>query len=681
MSEELHESPDAQTAHPLDPLSEAEVTTAREVLEAEKTLGDAIRYVKVVLDEPTKTELDEYDTHGLEPPRRAFIRLRDIDEKATYEAEVAVDRRELLSYSHVENVQPSITLTEFELCEETVKSHPGWQEAVRKRGVENLELAMVDPWSVGHQLVPDDVDTDRRLAHGMTFIRVGEKKDNGYARPLDNIHTWVDLDEMEVVKFLDRGVKEPDVINNLEDAKYLEKDRELREDLTPYNVDQPAGPSWEIEGRKVTWQNWEFRVGWTHREGLVLHDLGYEDDGTVRSVINRASCAEMAVPYGDRDPNHNWKNAFDVGEYNIGRLANSLTEGCDCLGYMHYFDGIINDTDGEPLVIPNAICLHEEDYGTLWKHTDWRTEETAVRRNRRLTVSFVATVGNYDYEFNWYLYQDGSIEGQVRLTGIDSAGLTAAGDDESGFSEMLAPQIKGMVHQHFFNFRLDMEIDGTENELYRVQNQVVPTGPDGVKNDWPGQPDDLNPAGQAFYAERTQLATEDEAKESIKPRKGRYWQVENPNKTNKVDRPVGYRLLPGENVDACAQPGSSVHERSTFIDNHLWATPYREDERFPAGDYINQSAGGEGLPEWTDADRSLDNEDLVLWYTLGVNHVTRPEDWPILPVHISSFKLEPVNFFDENPAMDVPPEHQIKDISARREAKYEDPEEVAKGDD
>lgn len=258
MSEELHESPDAQTAHPLDPLSEAEVTTAREVLEAEKTLGDAIRYVKVVLDEPTKTELDEYDTHGLEPPRRAFIRLRDIDEKATYEAEVAVDRRELLSYSHVENVQPSITLTEFELCEETVKSHPGWQEAVRKRGVENLELAMVDPWSVGHQLVPDDVDTDRRLAHGMTFIRVGEKKDNGYARPLDNIHTWVDLDEMEVVKFLDRGVKEPDVINNLEDAKYLEKDRELREDLTPYNVDQPAGPSWEIEGRKVTWQNWVF---------------------------------------------------------------------------------------------------------------------------------------------------------------------------------------------------------------------------------------------------------------------------------------------------------------------------------------------------------------------------------------------------------------------------------------
>lgn len=680
MSKEIQESEQDSHTHPLDPLTESEVTTAKEILEQEVTVKDSTRYAKIVLDEPTKDEMVAFEEDGTDPERRAFIRLRDIEEKATYEADVAINAASVLTYDHVEEVQPSITLTEFELCEETVKADDEWRAAVKKRGVEDLDLAMVDPWSVGHHLVPDDIDRDRRLAHGMTFIRRGEKQDNGYARPLDNIHVWVDLDEMEVVKFLDRGVKESDVISNLEDAKYLEKDRDLRTDLKPYNVDQPEGPSWQVEGQKVEWQNWHFRVGWTQREGLVLHDVGYEENGTVRSVLNRASCAEMAVPYGDRDPNHNWKNAFDVGEYNIGRLANSLTEGCDCLGYMHYFDGVINNTAGEAQVIPNAICLHEEDYGTLWKHTDWRTEETAVRRNRRLTVSFVATVGNYDYEFNWYLYQDGSIEGQVRLTGIDSAGLTAPGDDESGFSEMLAPQIKGMIHQHFFNFRLDMEVDGTENELYRVENEVVPVGPDGVQNEWPGETEDLNPAGQAFYAKKTLLETEQDAQEVIDPRKGRYWQVENPNKTNKVDRPVGYRLLPGENVDACAQPGSSVQKRSTFIDNHLWATPHREDERFPAGEYINQSAGNKGLPEWTEQNRSLDGEDLVLWYTLGVNHVTRPEDWPILPVHISGFKLEPVNFFDENPSIDVPPEHAIKDIAARRKAKYDDPGQVANDD-
>ncbi|MDX1746745.1 MAG: primary-amine oxidase, partial [Halobacteriales archaeon] len=448
-------------------------------------------------------------------------------------------------------------------------------------------------------------------------------------------------------------------------------------DLKPYNVDQPEGPSWSIEGRKVEWQNWHLRVGWTPREGLVLHDVGYEDDGEVRSIIERASCAEMAVPYGDRDPNHNWKNAFDVGEYNLGRMANALTEGCDCLGYMHYFDAVMADSEGDPVVVPNAVCLHEEDFGTLWKHSDWRTEHTEVRRNRRLVVSFVATVGNYDYQFNWYLYQDGSIEGQVRLTGVDSIGIAGPDEDVSGYDELLAPGLKGMIHQHFFNFRLDLDVDGETNDLYRVQNRVVPAGPEGAANDWPGEDSQMNPAGQAFYAERTQLRTEQEAQELTDPHRGRYWLVTNPEETNGLGQNVGYKLVPGENVRACAQPGSSVHERATFIDKHLWATPYAPAERFPAGEYPNQHLGEAGLPAWTAADRSLEGEDIVLWYTLGVNHITRPEDWPILPVHMASFKLEPVNFFDENPAIDVPPEHAIKDIHGRRAEKYDRPEEVA----
>ena len=666
---------EAAVDHPLDPLTPAEIDDARSILESERDVDDASRYVKIVLDEPSKAERREESVE-----RRAFVILRDPVEKTTYEVVVSLDESTVVSWENVEGVQPSITLEEFDACEEAVKAHEEWREAVAKRGVENFDLAIVDPWSAGHQLVPEGIDTDRRLAHGMTWIRTSEE-DNGYARPIDGVHTWVDLDDMEVVEVIDNGVKESNVVENLEAAPYRAEDRDLRTDLKPYNVDQPEGPSWSIEGRKVEWQNWHLRVGWTQREGLVLHDVGYEDDGEVRSIIERASCAEMAVPYGERDPNHNWKNAFDVGEYNIGRLANSLTEGCDCLGHMHYFDAVMNDTDGEVNTIPNAVCLHEEDYGTLWKHTNWRTENTEVRRNRRLVISFVATVGNYDYQFNWYLYQDGSAEGQVRLTGVDSNGLVAPGEDASGFAEMLAPGVKGMIHQHFFNFRLDMDVDGEENELYRVQNQTVPTGPDGVQNEWPGEESDMNPAGQAFYADRTQLTSEQEAQELTDPHKGRYWQVVNPNETNELDKPTGYKLVPGENVEACAQPGSSVHERSTFIDNHIWATPYDEDERFPAGEYPNQNPGGDGLPAWTEADRSLDGEDLVLWYTLGVNHITRPEDWPILPVHIASFKLEPVNFFDENPSMDVPPEHAIKNVEKRREQKYENPDDVVADDD
>jgi primary-amine oxidase len=668
-----------EVAHALDPLSADEIRRAKEIVEDAKNLDDKTRYTNITLDEPTKDELVEDGSDGAE--RRVLVVIRDCTAKESVEAIVSLDEEDILSWDHIEDGQPSINLREFEMCEATVKADDRWREAVRKRGVENFDLAMVDPWSAGYHLLPDDMDKSRRLAHGMTWVRTSED-DNGYARPLDGIHVYVDLDDMEVVKVVDNGVKFDNITEDLDPAPYREEHRDLREDLKPYNVDQPDGPSWEIDGRKIEWQNWHVRVGWTQREGLVLHDIGYEDDGETRKIMDRASCVEMAVPYGDRDPNHNWKNAFDVGEYNIGQLANSLTEGCDCLGYMHYFDAEMNDVDGNPVILENAICVHEEDYGTLWTHTDWRTENTEMRRNRRLVISFVSTVGNYDYEFNWYFYQDGSIEGQVRLTGIDSNGLVGPDEDASGYAELLAPNLKGMIHQHFFNFRLDLDIDGQENNLYRVENAALPTGPSGAENNWPGEDSEINPAGQAFYAEKTQHEDEQSAQDLIDSLSGRYWQIENPNQTNKLGEPRGYKLVPGENVKAGAQKGSSVMERATFIDNHLWATPYDPDERFPAGEYPNQNDGeSEGLPAWTEQNRSLEEEDIVLWYTLGVNHVTRPEDWPILPVHISSFKLEPVHFFDESPAIDVPPEHAIKDIQARRTQKYADPTSVARSDE
>ncbi|MFA9425125.1 primary-amine oxidase [Natronorubrum sp. A-ect3] len=668
--------------HPYDPLTADEIEHARDVLDAERELGEGIRYVQIERKQPQKAAVKAYEKNGTDVEREAFVILRDSEEKTTYEAVVSLDDAELTSWEEKPNVQPSITLAEFDECERVVKNNDEWQAAAAKRGVENFDLAIVDPWSVGHHLVPEGIDPDRRLAHAMSWIRTSET-DNGYARPLDGIHAFVDLDEMVVVELIDRGTKVDNVLTDLEDAKYREEDRDLRDDLKPYNVDQPEGPSWEIDGRKIEWQNWHIRVGWNQREGLVLYNIGYEDDGDVRPIIHRASAAEMNVPYGEKDPNHNWKNAIDIGEYNIGRLANSLTEGCDCLGHMHYFDAVMNDADGEVRVLPNVICVHEEDYGTLWKHTNWRTENSEVRRNRRLVISFVATVGNYDYEFNWYFYQDGSVEPQVRLTGIDSNGLVGPDEDvTSGYAELLAPNVKGMLHQHFFSFRLDMEVDGSDNVLYRRQNQPVPNGPN-TEIRWDGKEDvdGLNPTGASFYADKTQLESESEAKELIDPLKGRYWQVEHAEKTNHVDRPVAYKLAPGSNVEAAVQDHSSIMERTGYIKYHLWATPYRDDERYPAGEYPNQTPGGDGLPKWTANDRSLDGEDLVLWYTLGVNHVTRPEDWPILPVHIASFKLEPVNFFEENPAIDVPPEHAIKDIHARREEKYDDPDAVAGSDD
>jgi primary-amine oxidase len=337
---------------------------------------------------------------------------------------------------------------------------------------------------------------------------------------------------------------------------------------------------------------------------------------------------------------HNRKNAFDAGEYGIGMCTNSLELGCDCLGEIRYFDGLINDTAGEPITIKNAVCLHEEDYGILWKHVG-RDLHAEVRRSRRLVLSSIATVGNYEYGFFWYFYQDGAIEYEVKLTGIVSNGALPVGEERK-YGTIVGPGVYAPIHQHLFSIRLDMDIDGEANSVYEVNTVTEPAGPD-------------NPFGNAFYAQSTLLATEARAQRRVDPSTARFWKVVNPNVRNGLGQPVAYKLMPGENTVPFNRPESSLIKRAGFTTNHLWVTPFRPEERHAAGQYPNQHPGGAGLPEWTAADRPVENTDIVLWYTMGHNHIPRPEDWPVMPTYYMGFKLFPVGFFDRNPALDVPP--------------------------
>jgi len=667
--------------HPLDPLSPDEIDRARDILEREHELSGGARYIEIGLDEPPKAARRSAESVD----RRAKIVIRDKDEEETYEGLVSLDEDTVLSWNHLPDAQPRMVGEEFVQVEEVVTSDDAFREAVRKRGADP-DLAIVTAWSAGYDFVPEEIDRSRRLAHGIAWVKgdADEQGANAYNRPLSGIHAWVDLDDMEVLSVVDTGVTNPDVVENMQTYHYRAENRDLRDDLTPYNVVQPEGPSWEVDGREISWQKWRLRVGFNHREGLVLHDVGYEDeDGEVRPILERASFPEVATVYNDPDPDHYWKTPFDVGEYGIGRLANSLTEGCDCLGYMHYFDAILSDPDGNPSVIENAICLHEEDYGLLWKHHDWRVGDDEVRRNRRLVVSFITTIGNYDFGFYWYFYQDGGIEAQVRLTGCNATGPMPPGETESGYAEMIAPDHKSMLHQHVFTARLDFDVDGPTNSVRQVDLERVPYGPEGYDTTAHQEPDRQhgNRYGQAAYVNRETYETEREANALTNPLSGRYWEIVNEGELNDATgQPVGYRLRQknGDNTAFAPQPGSSDSKRLGLADKHFWVTQYDDDERYPAGEYPNQSPGGDGLPAWVEQDRSVENEDVVVWYNMTQTHVSTPEDWPILPAKMLSFKLEPVHFFEENPAIDVPPEHAIKDIE---KWKTDRQESIDAGDD
>ncbi|MGH3585490.1 MAG: primary-amine oxidase, partial [Pseudonocardia sp.] len=410
---------------------------------------------------------------------------------------------------------------------------------------------------------------------------------------------------------------------------------------------QPEGPSFTLTdgaggpGNLLEWENWSLQIGFDAREGLVLHRVGFRDrdrGGVVRPILDRASISEMVVPYGDPSPVRSWQNYFDTGEYLVGRNANALERGCDCVGDIVYLDAVISDETGRPRTLPNAVCLHEEDTGILWKHTDLWAGSAETRRNRRMVISFFTTVGNYDYGFYWYLHLDGTIECEVKATGVV---FTSAHTGDTPYAAQVAPGLGAPYHQHLFSARLDVALDGQCNRVEEVESVRVPMG-------------EGNPRGNAFTRSRTVLGTEAGARRLADPLTGRTWLVTNPGSINRVGEPVGYTLHPEGLPVLLADDGASITRRAGFATRHLWVTRYDPQERYAAGDLVNQHPGGAGLPAYAAQDRGIDDAQIVVWHTFGLTHHPRPEDWPIMPVDRTGFRLRPTGFFDRNPTLDVP---------------------------
>jgi len=350
----------------------------------------------------------------------------------------------------------------------------------------------------------------------------------------------------------------------------------------------------------------------------------------------------MVVPYGTPKKPHYRKNVFDSGEYGFGRLANSLKLGCDCLGHIHYFDVTLADIQGNPRVIENCICVHEEDAGLAWKHFDFRTERTETRRTRKLVISSITTVGNYEYASYWYLFQDGMIEYELKATGIINTAGCVPGEPQKYGTEV-APGVVGHIHQHIFCARLDMEVDGPTNTVVECNTKTMPMGPE-------------NPMGNAFWVEETPLETELAARRNADQASSRFWKIINPEAKNWVGKPTAYKLETGSVVTPYLDPEGPSGKRAGFIYNHLWVTPYAPDERYPAGEFMNHSTGAGGLPDWTAQDRPVAGTDIVVWHSFGLHHLPRLEDHPVQPCVLCGFKLMPAGFFDGNPLINLPPE-------------------------
>jgi primary-amine oxidase len=362
----------------------------------------------------------------------------------------------------------------------------------------------------------------------------------------------------------------------------------------------------------------------------------------------------MFVPY--MDPSFDWRrrNFFDSGEFNSGGFAKPLLRGTDCPENAVYFDALISNDEGRPKTVANALCLFEREAGDMaWRHL---SEDPESRRKRDLVVRSTAVLGNYDYVFDWTFQQDGSIQVGVGATGIAEVKSSAVArpDDRppvggsgppsepaDAYGRFVDQNLIAVNHDHYFSYRIDLDVDGPVNSFLddRLVTQTLP-------------PD--NPRRSIWVRDPKVLKTEGEAMLHADMHNPALWRVTSATGKNHVGYPTSYQLMPGMSSGTLLTPDDYARRRAGFIDHDLWVTPYRYEERYAAGDYPTLSAAGQGLPAWTKANRRIEQTDIVLWYTIGMHHMVRAEDWPVMPVLWHRFELRPFDFFDRNPALDLP---------------------------
>jgi primary-amine oxidase len=622
--------------HPLDGLTASEYWAVYDVMQASGHADAKTLYPFITLHEPPKDAVLQWKRD--QPFRREALALVRQGPR-TFEAIIDVTTRKLISWKEMPGVQPNVLEEEmFEVGEEA-KADPQWRAAMRRRGITNYDTIVCEGISPGYF-----GSTEEKAHHVLRVIcydRRGAWEPDG--RPIEGLAIQWDRDEHRVLRVIDSGaVPVPRGPVNY-DVDSVGTQRAIP---TPVTIQQPQGPSFRIDGHQVVWQKWRFQFRIDRRVGPIISNVGYADGDAQRSILYEASLSEIFVPY--MDPSEAWYHwtFIDAGELGDG-FGSVLEPGEDCPENAVYFEQVYANGHGIPQRRPRAACLFERYSGGIaWRHEGMSGTES--RKARELVLRSIGVYGNYDYVFDWVFQQNGSIRVAVGATGIDNVkavtSRTAAEDREgkdSTYGRFIGENTVGVDHDHYFCFRLDFDIDGTANSFVRDKFSVEREPPQ-------------NPRRSVWVVKQVVSQTEQQAKLRMTMDHPEIWRIINPHVKSPLGYPVGYEIMPGDNAASLLLAEDFPQRRAGFTDYQLWVTPYRENERYAAGDYPVQSKGGDGLPGWTLANRPIENTDIVVWYTLGFHHVPHSEDWPVLPTMWHQFELHPVNFFARNPALDLP---------------------------
>lgn len=643
------QAPPAQEApaHPLDALTAEEIARVRATLADAGHVAPETRFPTLTLREPSKEAVRGWRPGAEAPPREAFAVLRT--GPRTQEAVVSLDEGEVAALREVEGVQTNILLEEWETALTATVADPEWQEAMRARGYESFDQLFCAPLTVGW--FGEEADEQEGAQGNARVLKVPcfdtqGASNNLWGRPIEGLYTVVDLGTGRVIEVVDnRVVPTPAPVPPYGDGAVAGG----REALRPVAIHAPEGANYALDGGMVDWQNWRFHLRMDRRVGPVVSLVSFDDaggGGERRDIAYQITLSEMFVPYMDPDDGWYFRSYMDIGEYGFGLLASRLRAGVDCPEGATFLDATLADDAGEPFLAEDVMCLFERNTGNPgWRHAEAIDGTFEGRPEVELVVRTVPTVGNYDYVVDHVFTQRGELRVDVGATGIDAVkGVETArmsdptAEEDTRYGALVAPNLVAVHHDHYISFRLDLDVDGPENTLMR--GRITPTEVDG-------------PRTSIWTLEEAPVAEEGPIGADAHGAGPESWTVVNPNRETALGHNPGYQIEAGHGAVSLLSPEDHTQRRAAFSAAPLWLTTHRPEEQFAAGDYPNQSRGGDGLPAFADGE-ATENQDLVLWYTVGFHHLTRAEDWPVLPTKWHGFRLRPYNFFDRNPSIDVP---------------------------
>lgn len=639
--------------HPLDALTPDEYWKIYKVLFDAGKIEEKTVFASVLLREPVKSEVLAWKP-GNPISRKADAVL--LTEGKSFAAVVDIAAGKLDSFTELKGQQAPVSEGEMHGYDDVLKKDERVVEALKKRGITDLRLVTCYVTPAGYVGLPEQTE-GRRIGWGGCTYSANAKYN--WDREIPGVFFVVDMNEKKIVRFSDYGAVPMPTTTSIYDSD----GGPALPGTKPFLIAQPAGPSFTINDGEVTWQNWHFRFRLDPRVGPVVNLVSLQDGDKRRSVLYEGALAEMYVPY--QDPEETWNSHvfLDAGEYftntGSGGIIKPLQPGVDCPSYATFFSGTFFHENGSPYVRPQLACLFERVTGDpAWRHWDEDTYAIAGRPSRELVFRTIATVGNYDYLFDWRFEQDDSIVVGVGATGILevkavsdqradgklSAGLAATDPEghEVQFGQLVAPGIDGVDHDHYFSYRLDLDVDGQNNTL--MVDKLVPYKlPDtalGRKYIWAMQPG--------------MVKTEGDAKLNVSLEHPAMWRFVNESVKNSLGQSTSFEIMPGQTGISLLPSSEWPQKRAGFSEHNLWVTPYDPDERYASGVYVMGSKGEDSLPAWTKKNRNIMNTDIVAWYTVGFHHVPRPEDWPQMPVMWHTFTLAPFQFLPKNPGMDLP---------------------------